>query len=146
VGGPTNLCAESLNRPMNDILNTLIHEMVHLYCHINNIDECKNNYHNVRFKTQCELVGLACEQMPRYGWASTKLTPELKKEIKALKAKKSAFAVFRHDESKRMRKGSKLKKWQCPKCGTNIRVGYTQENFPGVICCDCKKEYICLEP
>jgi len=140
-----SMCAESLNRPIEDILNTLIHEMVHLYCHVNDIGDCKNNYHNVKFKVQCNLVDLECTQIPRYGWASTKLTPKLKKELMALRPKKTAFTVFRKSEMGRQKRGSKLKKWQCPQCKTNIRVGYLPENFPGVDCRECGREYQCLE-
>jgi len=54
------LSAEYLNRPVEEILATLLHEMVHLYCSLNNIKDTSNNYvyHNKRFKEEAECRGL----------------------------------------------------------------------------------------
>ena len=43
-----NLGAETLNRPIAQTMGTLIHEMTHLYCHINGIKDTsrRGQYHN----------------------------------------------------------------------------------------------------
>ena len=51
-----NLGAESLKRSVPEIVATLLHEMVHYYCHVNGIQDTSNTYHNKRFKEECENV------------------------------------------------------------------------------------------
>lgn len=51
-----NISAEHLNRPCENVLATLLHEMVHLYCMEWGIADTSKNgrYHNKRFKAECE--------------------------------------------------------------------------------------------
>lgn len=46
-----NLGAEYLDRPIENVLATLMHEMVHIYCMENKIKDTSNagRYHNIRF-------------------------------------------------------------------------------------------------
>ena len=55
-----NLDANSLDRKIVDVVATLVHEMVHLYCLENEIKDTSNKgvYHNKRFKAECEKRGL----------------------------------------------------------------------------------------
>lgn len=59
-----NIGAEHLSRPIDNIISTLQHEMVHLYCEENEIKDTsnKNVYHNKRFKQEAEKRGLIIEQ------------------------------------------------------------------------------------
>ena len=43
-----NIGAETLDRPVPEIMGTLVHEMVHHYCAVNNIKDTSRNgtYHN----------------------------------------------------------------------------------------------------
>ena len=44
-----NLCAEYLDRPMNEVCATLLHEMAHLYNLVNGIKDVSNNgYYTTR--------------------------------------------------------------------------------------------------
>lgn len=59
-----------LNYPIEETLDTMIHEMVHLYCRENNIKETSRGgkYHNGKFKAEAEKRGLECYQCGQYGW------------------------------------------------------------------------------
>lgn len=56
-----NLGAEYLSRPIENVLATLMHEMVHIYCLENGIKDTSNGgrYHNTRFKQEAEKRGLS---------------------------------------------------------------------------------------
>lgn len=51
-----NIAAEVLDYPIEETLDTIIHEMVHLYCREHDIKECSRNgvYHNKKFKEEAE--------------------------------------------------------------------------------------------
>ena len=55
-----NISAENLDRPIENIIATLIHEMVHHFCSIKGIQDCSRGgtYHNKRFREQAEKRGL----------------------------------------------------------------------------------------
>lgn len=55
-----NLGAESLNRPIEFTIATLIHEMVHHYCAMAGIKDTSRGgtYHNKKFKAEAEKRGL----------------------------------------------------------------------------------------
>ncbi len=75
-----NLSAESLNRPIANTIATLIHEMVHYYCKVNDIQDTSrgNTYHNKRFKEEAEKRGLLIDYDPKIGWSITQPSPALK--------------------------------------------------------------------
>ena len=65
-----NVAAEVLNYPIEETLDTMVHEMVHLFCRENGIKEVSRGgmYHNGKFKAEAERRGLECYQTGRYGW------------------------------------------------------------------------------
>ena len=65
-----NIAAEVLNYPIEETLDTMIHEMVHLYCREHGIKEVSRGgaYHNGRFKEEAEKRGLECFKTDKYGW------------------------------------------------------------------------------
>ena len=141
-----NMSAEYLSRDVEDICETLLHEMVHLYCHENGIHDCKNNYHNKSFKEACAYIRLNCEKGSRNGFSLTSLSDDLLKLVRSVRPKKSAFKVFRSASiGPKRQAGSKLKKYSCPGCLQNVRVGTLPENFPGIICAECDEEYLLME-
>lgn len=115
-----NLCAETVARSVDDIAETLIHEMVHHANALDGISDCTvRQYHNNCFKRRCEEVGLICERMGGRGWARTSLSPELKAKVDEIKLDQDAFSLFRNGSQPK--KGpSKMKKWRCG-C-TNVRA------------------------
>ena len=68
-----NIAAEVLNYPIEETLDTMLHEMVHLYCREHNIKEVSRGgkYHNGRFKAEAERRGLTCIPCGQYGWNTT---------------------------------------------------------------------------
>ena len=73
-----NLSADYLNRPIENVVATLIHEGCHLYALQKGIKDTSNRgvYHNKRFKELAEARGLHIERHPRYGWTLTEPTEE----------------------------------------------------------------------
>lgn len=138
-----NICAEHLARPINDIMSTLIHEMVHLDNFASGISDCNaNQYHNKKFKVAAEKIGFTVEKLPKYGYARTHLTPELEKLIKQAKPSEEAFAAFRLTAGKSQKaKGSKLKLWTCG-C-VKIRVAVSEFD---ATCNACGNDFKCVDP
>ena len=61
------------------ITGILIHEMVHIYCFENNIEDTnyKTGYHNIKFKLACEKNNLKCRKGD-YGYNNVVVTPYVK--------------------------------------------------------------------
>ena len=140
-----NICPEYLNRPPEEICETLLHEMVHLYNITNGIKDCSSNgqYHNKQFKTSAKAHGLIAEKVRNYGYAKTSLNPEAAELIKRLDL--TAFVLYRDSmrkdttgSSSSQPKQSSTRKYVCPKCGTSIRA--TKE--VNVICGNCKRPFM----
>lgn len=69
-----NIAAEVLDYPIEEILDTVIHEQVHIYCRVNGITEVSRHgsYHNKKFKELAEAHGLVCAYTGgTYGWNTT---------------------------------------------------------------------------
>lgn len=68
-----NIAAEVLDQNIEEIIDTLLHEMVHLYCRENGIQEVSRGgkYHNGKFKELAEKCGLLCVKAGQYGWNTT---------------------------------------------------------------------------
>lgn len=132
-----NITAEHLNRGVSDVLETLLHEMVHLDNWHQKIPDCSAaQYHNAAFKRGCEKIELICER-GKHGWNLTSLSGSLSNLIKQGKPNAEAFAIFRRAElGARKGVGSRLKKWSCG-C-TNIRVAVSDFS---ATCNNCGNEF-----
>ena len=62
-----NISSATLDRPIEEIASTLLHEMVHEYCMETGIKDTSNNgiYHNRRFKEQAEAHGSSQTGAPK---------------------------------------------------------------------------------
>ena len=80
------MSAEYFTRPTANWVATLIHEMTHLYCHINKIEDTSNGnrYHNRRFKIEAEKRGLIIEKEDVVGWSVTSPSAGLIEFVKTL--------------------------------------------------------------
>lgn len=80
-----NISAEHLDRPIENIMATLMHEMVHYYCFINNLQDTSQNfrYHNKLYKREAEKRGLIISQGKYIGWSITEPSPEFIEVIKS---------------------------------------------------------------
>ena len=78
-----NISAENLDRPIENIIATLIHEMVHHFCSIKGIQDCSRGgtYHNKRFREQAEKRGLKIDYNTKIGFSITSPSEELIKFV-----------------------------------------------------------------
>jgi hypothetical protein len=61
-----------------DVLGTLLHEAGHALAHVRGVRDTsrQGRYHNARFKSLAEELGLEVRQDPVIGWSQTTLTPD----------------------------------------------------------------------
>lgn len=149
-----NLSAEYLSRPIENVLATLAHEMVHIYCMEADIKDTSNNgrYHNKRFKTEAEVRGLKISYAPTIGWSVTEPTEEFIRNLKAWglydACENYRLGAMQTDSSggiSRPRKPSSTRKYYCPVCGHSVRA--TKD--VNILCMDCnaqmlKAESLCI--
>lgn len=155
-----NISAAHLNRPIKNVISTLLHEMVH-YCNFQKgIKDVSANgvYHNKEFKTAAETRGLIIAQHPRYGWTLTEPSPELIEWIIQMGFvdvalyRKGAYAnrsggvggLGGNDDGAEngdgvggVKKKSSTRRYRCP-CGVNVRA--TKD--VNIICEDCRGVFI----
>lgn len=74
-----NIAADWLERPIENVVATMIHEMVHLYNIQQGIQDCSRGgtYHNKKFKEEAEKHMIRVEKHDKYGWTLTSPTDEL---------------------------------------------------------------------
>lgn len=131
-----NICAEHLARLFEQVAETLLHEMVHLYnLQIGVQDTSRNGtYHNKKFKEAAEQHGLDVGKDPKYGWTITTLDEDARAFVDSLQDKK--FELHRKHLPKipgLSKAKQSSRKYVCPMCGLIIRA--TKE--VNVICGDC---------
>lgn len=149
-----NIGADYMNRPIENIVATLIHEGCHLYAMQNGIQDTSNRgvYHNKRFKKLAEERGLIISRHEKYGWTVTEPSEETLnfcisyglQEIQISRNTGISFVGVSGGTDRNggadkppVKKGNS-RKWICPCCGTIIRS--TRE--VNVICGDCSKTFI----
>lgn len=139
-----NLSAEYMNRDFYSIIETLLHEMVHLNNIFNRIEDCSSKqYHNEKFKAEAERIGLIVNKVKRYGWSETILSDELKeltdKFIKEYNINKYAFNIARKDKPvKKVIKRNKKIKMICNGCKKVI----SSDEALNITCNDCGEEFV----
>lgn len=146
-----NISADYLDRPIENLVATMIHEMVHLENLRNGIQDCSRggSYHNKEFKTEAEKHMLHIEKHEKYGWTITSPTEELLdyiihqgwEEIEI--SREISFPGFVGTSGGKATgttakptskpKGSNSRKHTCPCCG---RIARTTADFP-LICGVC---------
>lgn len=148
-----NIGAETLNRPIEEVTATMLHEMVHLYNLANDIQDCSrgNTYHNKKFRDEAERRGLHIEHHQKYGWTITSPTERL-----------LDFIISQGWTEVHMNRGggiwtpppstggkttdgdkptgtkpkkSSTRKYICPKCGQSVRA----TKAVNIICGDCQE-------
>ena len=145
-----NISAENLDRPIENVIATLIHEMVHFYCNINGIKDTSRNgyYHNSKgFKVQAEKRGLIIGYDKKIGHSPTTPSPELIEFIK--EQGWSDIDLSRNSEdllsfgggSGRTTKPSSTRKYICPCCHNSVRA----TKFVNIACLDCDEVMVIEE-
>lgn len=136
-----NLSAERLNRPIANTIATLIHEMVHYYCQLNDIQDTSRGgtYHNKRFKEEAEKRGLLIDYDPKIGHSITQPSPALKSFCTA-QHWRNKLTICRAgdypDDTPKQKKPSSTRKYICPCCGQSVRA--TKE--VRILCMECAQQ------
>lgn len=144
-----NIGAESLRRPVPNVIATLMHEMVHYWCHTQKIQDTSrgNTYHNKRFKEEAEKRDLIISTAPLIGYSVTQPAPELVALVHKMNWE-NRLQLYRqrfgdqssgHDGADSSanpsngKKKSSTRKYICPNCGMSIRA----TKVVRVACMDC---------
>lgn len=150
-----NLGAETLDRPIENVVATMIHEMVHLYNIAHNVQDCSRGgtYHNKRFKEEAERRGLVIGHHKRYGWTVTEPSEELIDYIirqgwdeicinRGMSwtppASGGAKAGNSGADTSGGKKPSSTRKLMCPKCGCSVRA----TKAVNILCGDCMEQML----
>ena len=155
-----NIGAGTLNRPIEEIVATMLHEMVHIYCMQNGIQDTSRGYkyHNKRFKEESEKRDLIIEHHESYGWTITKPTDKLiefciKQEFEEIKVTRLDSVVIPPSRTTGEGEGgtpivtptgkakSSTRKYACSLCGNSVRA--TKDL--ALICGDCYKAKSVIE-
>lgn len=134
-----NICAEYLSRSYEEVAETMLHEMVHLY----NLEEGVKDtsragtYHNKKYKEAAEAHGLNVEKDEKYGWTKTSLTEDSKAVVENFMKEigKTSFDLYREkpEEVEKTAKKSNSIKYVCPCCGIIVRA----TKVVNIKCFDC---------
>lgn len=146
-----NISAEYTDREVEEILDTMLHEMIHIYHLENGIQDVSRGglYHNNKFKAMCDKIGLKAFHTDKYGWNTTGEGNEMLIEY-ALSIGFYGFEIARQTPTVPSgfalppvggaplppsgdKKPSSTRKYQCPKCKNSFRA--TKDI--NVICGDC---------
>lgn len=152
-----NIAAEAVSGPIEEIVDTLIHEMVHMYCRENGIQEVSRggHYHNGKFKELAEEKGLLCIKQGNAGWDTTAQGNDklieyiLEKGWNEIKIGRENTATMGlgliavgglsiGPGQKPPKAPSSTRKLQCPCCGNSVRATKTVN----IICGDCMEKMV----
>ena len=150
-----NIGADYLDRPIENIVATLIHEGCHLYAMQNGIKDTSNRgvYHNKRFKALAEDRGLIIEKHSRYGWTIT--TPSeatinfcIDNDLQEVLITRHTGITFTGVGTGKNGNGTPVKptapkkgnsiKWISPCCGAIVR----STKILNIVCGDCNEKFI----
>lgn len=156
-----NIAADWLERPIENVVATMIHEMVHLYNMQNDIQDCSRggSYHNRKFKEEAEKHMISIEKDEKYGWTITKVTDELLEYImdkgwsdidmgrgclyglfggsdNGKPGKGGSGALVGTEDGEKPKKGNS-RRYKCPVCGAIVRT--TKDLH--IICGKCNVDF-----
>lgn len=151
-----NIAAEVLSYPIEETIDTMLHEMVHLYCREHGIKEVSRGgmYHNRRFKEIAEAHGLTCVPNGQYGWNTTPgdnlIEYAIAKGWSEIKIARTSFPAFPHSgltgaasssstvSAPGEKRPSNSRKLICPCCGQSVRA----TKKVNILCGDCMQKMV----
>ena len=149
-----NIGAGTLNRDIEDVVATMLHECCHLWNMQEGIQDTSRggSYHNKRFKAAAEARDLSISYDPRIGWSITEPTDALLEFI--LEQGWEEIHMNRNEglsiwgggpaaggATPTVSKGSHSRKYQCPCCKCSVRA--TKEVH--IACLDCGEPMVLVE-
>ncbi len=133
-----NLGAGTLDRPIENVVATLLHEMVHLYNLQNGVKDCSrgNTYHNKKFRDAATARDLIISHDPRIGWSITEPSEALIDFIisqqwdDVMMGRADGYTARGTGTGRpggitpppTRKKTSSTRKVVCPKCGQSVRA------------------------
>lgn len=161
-----NISAEYLSRPIQNVMATLQHELIHFYCQLHEIADTSQNgrYHNKLFKKEAEARGLIISYAKYIGYSVTEPSQEFIEVLqshgieKPLEINRDGIMMITGtggngsggDNGKGGTDGTGVqtgkrktstRKYQCPCCGNSFRA--TKDIR--VLCMDCEVQYVKVE-
>ena len=134
-----NIGAEYLDRPIENVIATLVHEQTHFWNALHGIVDVSRSgtYHNRKFKETAEAHGLIIEYSPKIGYSVTTPSDSLVAFIEEQGwtgislARNGGLGASGGAAGK---KKSSTRKYICPVCGTSVRA----TKFVNIGCLDCQ--------
>lgn len=127
-----NIGAGTLDRPIEEVIATLMHEMVHIYNIQNGVKDTSRGYtyHNKHFRDEAEARDLKISYDKRIGWSITEPTEALIEFIIAegwedirMSRKEGCRAPGAGTgDGDNTPKPSSTRKYICPGCGQSVRA------------------------
>lgn len=152
-----NIAAGTLDRPIENVVSTMLHEMIHLANLQNGVQDCSRSgtYHNRKFKALAEQVDLKISYDRRIGWSITEPTDALIEFIisqgwnEILMNRNEGFSARGIGGSGISggvsiippKKPSSTRKYICPCCGLSVRATKAVR----IKCIDCDEQLIVQE-
>ena len=150
-----NIGAGTLSRPIENVVATLLHEMVHYWNDLNGVKDCSrgNTYHNKNFKAKAEACGLIIEHHPTYGWSITSPSDELLEfcidnDLREIRLCRNDADFSRVPGTGThagtlsgnggFNKKSSTRKYVCPCCGMSVRA----TRNVNIACMDCEEQLV----
>ena len=148
-----NIGAGTLTRNIENVVSTLLHEMVHYWNDMNGVKDTSRGgtYHNKKFLAKANECGLLITHSDKYGWSHTEPSEEIlafcvEHDLTEIRLCRFDFEALRISGAGTHsgnfptigieRKKSSSRKYVCPCCGMSVRA--TKEVH--VMCMDCEEE------
>jgi hypothetical protein len=137
-----NISCDYLDRNINEIATTLLHEMIHLFCVENCIKDTSRSgtYHNKKYKENAESHGLIVECDAKRGWTKTTLNEDMRKYV-SKKYQNIDLVYNAAVKAEKEKKKSSTRKYVCPNCSITVRA--TKE--VKILCFDCDEMMVLEE-
>ena len=146
-----NIGAGTLSRPIENVVATLLHEMIHYWNDLNGVKDCSRGgtYHNKRFKAAAEARDLIVDFHPTYGWTMTSPSDALvefciENQLREIRLSRQdlVFPRISGTNGKPLptdtKKKSSTRKYVCPCCGMSVRA--TRD--VNIACLDCDEQLV----
>lgn len=149
-----NIGAGTLSRPIENVVATLLHEMVHYHNDQSGVKDCSrgNTYHNRKFKDAAEACDLLVEHHDTYGWSITAPSDALvefclENDLREIRLCRNDIVIPRvsgtgtHAETFTFGGGNKkssTRKYVCPCCGMSVRA----TKAVNIACLDCNEQLV----
>lgn len=143
------LSGESLARGAVATLGTLIHESAHALAHETDVKDTSNNgrYHNQKFKTIAESLGITLEQGDTIGWSVTSV-PESTQDVYAeyIGALADVLSTWREPKEVSKEKKTPTKRTVKIHCdcdeGTSVSKTWWEQHGASLKCDDCLEGFV----